>query len=462
MKRYVLDTSINLSNRAWKLAGKTAAKPPELSLTLPDSRMTEMCADVFEQLAERVAFPFGNRFRSSWLQSSRDLSMSSSTETAFGAMLLRHWDPEAAFDILRVFFNNRSIEGRMPLSLTPFTVSGFPAYPFVLHALCKWFDTTGDSPRTRDLFRKYLKYSDWLVIYHKGEGGFYSHRDEHWFKYDFLVRPLVVADGSVAARWKDVLSVGLNSVMAYQYRLMSRAAYASGEQRDGRKLDNHAKKLSVMLHEKFWNEEAGFYFDAIGEHQARRPVISGLLPLIAEAPSRSQAARMAEKAPALTADIMQHVSTRYKDSVLLYLVSDGLGKYGMHKEASRLAFEQAAHAASIEGVPENLFQRIVAVNTLMDHVLGYFNYGTRLVLFPRLPVEWTGRSCFIDDSAKGLKIEFTLLENSKVEYKISRDRAEPISLTIENNHFKNIDLADPAGAVAPAPPSTPSPAEKPE
>jgi len=457
MGNIFLDNGISLANRAWKITGKKACRPVTLRVSLPDEKLTAMVEKTLSELAGRIAFPFGHRLRTRWMQSSRDLSASSSTETAFASMLLRHWDPELSLELLKLYFLNRSIEGKMPVAINPLTVSDFPAYPFVLLALCKYHDITGDTAGTRELFRKYLKFADWLVIYHKAEGGLYLHRDESWFRHDFLVRPLLGADPAAAANWQEVQSAGLNAAITLQYRLLSRAAFSSEETRDGRKLDNHAKKLTTILNETFWNEEKKFYMDRVSGNFAGAPGPSGFLALAAEAPIRSQAAAMIEKLPEVSTDLLTALNTYHKNSVFLYFMIDGLLKYGFNQQAAELAEKFIAAAESHPATQENLFQRIVAVNSLMDHTLGYFNHGSRLVFAPKLPESWKGAPCRIEDNMRGLRIEFMLQDDGNVVYTVVH-RGGTLDVTVKNHGFKNVDTGPkPPEAATPAPEPAPAP-----
>lgn len=442
MGNFFVDQGMWLSNRAWRLAGRGAPGEPGLRVWLPDAALSQLVAGTLRDVADHVSFPLGYRMRGRWLRSSKNASAASSTETTFGSLLLRHWDPPLARDVLRVFFLNRSIEGRMPLTVRAFSTSNIPAYPFILTAVYKYHEITGDTEGTRELFLKYLKYSDWLVINHKGEGGLYYHNSEDWFRHDFMTRELIAAEPRMASRWSEAACVGLNAAMAYQYRLMSRAAMAAGEQRDARKLDNHAKKLTNFFNEKFWNEESGFYCDALGGELLAHVTPAGFLALAAEAPVRTRAERMIERLPALRDELLQSLIGNPKNAVLLYLMGEGLLKYGRAREASELALALATHAAAMSPAPDNYLTRIVAVHALIEHVIGYISLGPlRLALAPRLPDAWAGRPLKIENDLHANAIECEVNAQGRVVVRIAHAGIKKPEQVVENYHFHNVDLS---------------------
>ena len=445
MGKFLFDAGLNLGDKAWRVAGRNAPGAPGMRVITPDPAINDLCADVFKRVVEQITFPFGYRFRSRWLRASMDSSAAQSTESSMASLLLRHWDPTLAREILRVFFFNRTIEGRMPLVVKPFSVSHFPAYPFILYSLFKYNEITSDTEGTHELYLKYLKFSDWLVVNHKGEGGFYHHNDERWFRNDFLVRPLVETEPRAASEWNQVLSLGLNCMMVYQYRLMSRSAIVSGEHRDGRKFDNHAKKLAKFISDKFWNEKQGFYFDFVGRDMAGKPTSVGFLPLIAEAATREQAERMLQLLPATADTLCGNLAERRRNSLLLFMLIEGLNKYGLHSQAGEIAHRFAAAAAALPDAPEHFLARIIAVHCLLEYTVGYCDLGgDRMVMFPRLPGAWDGRRINIENQSRGIAVEM-MSSGGRVVYTITHSGDKTASMTLNNMTYKNVFLKETTG-----------------
>jgi hypothetical protein len=444
MGKFFLDTGITLSNQAWKLTGKKAAGEPGLKLELPEEPLEHMCSATLREVHERVAMPFGVRFRSRWLRATGDSAAADSTESAFASLLLRFTDPALAREVIRIFYLNRSLEGRMPLAIRPFTSSSLPAYPFTLLALSKYHDISLDNEGTRELFLKYLKFSDWLVINHKGDGGLYYHNDETWFRRDFLVKPLIDAEPLVATRWRDTLSLGLNCVMAWQYRILSRCAIGGGENRDARKLDNHAKKLAAFIHESFWNNDHKFYFDKLSGEPVLTPSALGLLPLAAEAATRLQAEALVSRLDQVTAPLCDTLDHAPYNAVTALLIMDGLSKYGYHTKAAALALKLARATAALQGARNSLVARTIATHALLEYVLGFVTLGPkRFVIFPRLPQSWTGKPGRIAIAPHNVALDFSLTDTGSVATSIAHPYGPDFSLSQPNNSVLNVDLQNP-------------------
>lgn len=444
MGKFFLDTGITLSNQAWKLTGKKTAEGAGLRLELPETPLAEMSNATVRELHERVAMPFGVRFRTRWLRAAADSAAADSTESAFASLLLRFTDPELAREVIRVFYFNRTIEGRMPLVIRPFTSSTLPAYPFTLLSLSKYHDVTSDNEGTRELFLKYLKYSDWLMIGHKGDGGLYYHNDEKWFRNDFLAQPLVQAEPQAASRWREVQSLGLNCLMAWQYRTLSRCAIGGGETRDARKLDNHARKLTGFIHDAFWNEDHKFYFDKLGGAPVLTPTAAGLLPLAAEAPTRSQAAAMVSRLNEVTDPLFGALDRWPHNAILAFLIMEGLSKYGYRDQAADMAMKLARAAAALQGARNSLLPRMIAAHAFLEFVLGFISLGPKRFLFcPRLPETWAGRPGRIAISSHNTALVFSLTDAGRVNASVSHPYGPDFKTSQANRTVLDIDLLNP-------------------
>jgi hypothetical protein len=439
MDNLFFDTSLQTMNWMRRAVGSKWLGAVRFDIETPEPELNGAFSAALEETDRRLSLPFGIKlFKNRWLHSTKNSTSASATETAFAARLISLFDPELAIEIVRPFLNNQSPEGVIPRSISPFTVSPIPASPFLIETIFLLEKSVG-IPNIPEIFEKLQKFSNWLILHKKEGDGLFIHGDAKWFFSDPLQYRLrqSLTDRSKAAF--EVRSVAFNSLISYQFRVLSRLARGLNETRAAAKYEDFAVQLSDNILKSLWNEEEGFFNDRISDGTARADALCGFLSLAAEIPTRAQAERMLARLPEVRESLpllklQPYIAPAY------YAIADGLIKYGYAREAAGLALELIRFTPTLSNHRKAYLPNLISQLLLVSDIAGFKQFRDRYVLYPKLPESWAGKTLRIGNARLSHNFTLTLRTKTDIDCRINSAGAAPVEMKIENYTFKNIPL----------------------
>ncbi|HOX27898.1 MAG TPA: trehalase family glycosidase [bacterium] len=439
MQNFFIDNSLNAVNRVRRAVGPKWLSHTRFAIETPDETINKFFSETAEDTESRISLPFGLRLlKSRWLQSTKEPSSTSATETAAAASLISLFSTELAEEMLRPFFTNQSAEGYFPEKIDALSISHTPATPL-------FFNTVLNLARTSTLkdqaaiFSALRKHFDWLVLHKKEQDGLYAHGGEKWFDSDPMVFELRREISESQASIFELRSVAFNALIAFQTQCMARLAGMWGLEKDAAKYEDFAGQLADNITKNLWSGEQGCFMDKIGDKAKPASLISNMLTLAAEIPTRAQAAGMAARINELI-DNLKIIIQCPEIAPAFLLIADGLVKYRFVKEAESLSLEILRYVYSLGRAGKYFIPRAVAQILLVREILGYNFFKDRLVIYPKLPEVWLGQTIRIRSGRDPMTICLIPQNNNIIDCVFATAAGPLLETTIENYSFKNFQL----------------------
>ncbi|MCK5845696.1 MAG: hypothetical protein KAG97_13365, partial [Victivallales bacterium] len=347
-------------------------------------------------------------------------------------------DPALAMDVVSHFFDNQSIEGNIPATARPFSVSGSAAGAHLYQAVWN-IETRGGIRSLQGTFDRMERFEDWQAVHRKSVEGLYIHGSASEFRNDPATAELRHANPGASGMSEEVRSVAYNSLVTYRKLLMAKFANYVGKESAAQKYDDETRQLSERIHETTWDEENGFYCDLIGEAPVRDIALSGFLTLIAEIPTRKQASRMLQWLPVIS-DRISLLGSYPETAPLFGMVATGLRKYGFFKEASESALALSEYALRLDSRERYRMPRVAATLTLVQNVIGFHKYRGRYLLCPGIPEKWAEKPIVIYDGEFDYTTTLTLGEEGVVECSVTDAKGVLFRKLIKNHEYCNVPV----------------------
>ena len=283
-------------------------------------------------------------------------------DSAFHAIGARHVDVSLARDLLSAVLDGQRPDGRVPLRIDP-DGTCHPEYtqPPTL-ALATWcVEHTARAPEWAATMAAGIERSlDWDLAHRDGGNGL-----PYWAIEGNLNCRSGESGLDNASRFDSATrmeAVDFASFLTLEYELLGRLYARDGRSGDSQRCAAKAEKLRGLIRTRLWDEASGFFRDRDLEHDGFCLVaaVTGFLPLICGAATPAQAQRLAERLadpawfgtrvplPSVARTDPTYTDDMWRGPVwvnMVWLVSAGFARYGLHAEATRL---RTAMVAEIE------------------------------------------------------------------------------------------------------------------
>lgn len=439
MDYFLYDISLQAVNRVRRTLGSKWIDPGRFGMETPDRELNEAFISLENEIERRLSAPFGLRLlRNRWLQSSKSAGTASATESAFAARFIALFDPDLALEILRPFFNNQSPEGIVPLTVDSISASRLPSTHYLVETVLLLAGSS-DIPDLPELFEKMQKFADWLLLYKKDQDGLYIHGDMKWSATDPFQYQLREILPDYSRSIFDMRSVSLNSSIACMFHSLSRLAKSLNKDRDAGRYEEMAVQLGDNVTKLLWDEEAGFYYDRIGDQPRRSLTLAGFMTLAAEIPTKAQAARMLTRLPDAR-EMLKLVKYSSSLAPVFDTVIEGLINYGYARDAAALAMDCVRFTLSLDNIPKYFLSRVISMLLLIEKIVGYNRFRDRYVVFPKIPDVWADGMLRIRNTRTMHNFHLTLRKEGKVDCRIISPGGLALDTRLENYTFRNIPL----------------------
>ncbi|MEW5946774.1 MAG: hypothetical protein AB1742_11300 [bacterium] len=428
--------AIAVHNRMRRAVQGPPFDPNVFQIVTPDEEINRRLLEGLNHLSRMVCYPVGYRFRSRWVSSVEGKTTANALETILASLTLRYFDPQLALDAVRCFFVNQSLEGVVPSAVSPMSASSVPSAPLLLLPALKCCETTGGRDDLAFFYNRSVRFSDWLSVHKKREDGLFHPGGREDLAEGFTLFPPAAAPSGAAL--ENHVSAALNFIMVYHFRMMSLAARRTGSPRDGRKFEARARKLAKAVVDACWDDARRDFFDVTDGTRAAVSSPAALLALPGEVVDRKKAEILTAKLETLAA---YNPSTPSR-MLSLYLLLEGLGKYGFHAAASNAASNALKNVVRCPKSARNLFLAAASLPILLENVIGFYKYHDRYVIKPGIPDQWKERRIGIVDRAARRAVYLVLRETGAVECRILREGAVEHEAEIRNFSFRNFVFSD--------------------
>jgi putative isomerase len=215
-------------------------------------------------------------------------------DSAFHAIGWRHVDPLLAREMIEAVFDGQQPDGRIPHQANPNRVSDITQPPVLALACQKLAGSPADLSWIERMYPRLCRYIEWDMEHRIAPGQGLA----HWLTDDNPLSRCAESGMDNSPRFDTpatLNAIDLNSYLSMECRILSSFAEALGRTDEAKKWSDRNHDLNRLINERFWNEEAGFYFDEDSAEKRQTGVfaVTGFLPLLCGAPTRQQVQRLA-------------------------------------------------------------------------------------------------------------------------------------------------------------------------
>jgi putative isomerase len=215
-------------------------------------------------------------------------------DTAFHAIGWRHVDPLLAREMIEAVLDAQQADGRLPHQANPARVSSITQPPVMALACQMVAGGAADLGWIEKVYPSLCRYIEWDLEHRIAPG-------EGLAQWLTDANPLSRCaesgmDNSPRFDGAALLHVvDLNAFLSMECQILSVFAKALGRTADAERWAGRNLELNRLIHERLWDDEAGFYFDEDAVQRRRTGVwaVSGFLPLLCGAATGPQVERLA-------------------------------------------------------------------------------------------------------------------------------------------------------------------------
>ncbi len=215
-------------------------------------------------------------------------------DTAFIALVWRHWDPYIAQELLEYLFRFQRPNGKIHHAVLEVLIKPIPykgSQPPVLSwAAWRIYQKSGDRQFLQNSYPRLVRFHQWWRKYRRHPDGLYFW--EHPYESGIDNSPRFSnRDESYFANTRQMAAVDLAAYQVMSLESLAAIATELGYHADAEAFTIERRELVALTNEKLWDEEFGNYHDWDYRARAfiRMNTISSLLPLTAGIPDARRA-----------------------------------------------------------------------------------------------------------------------------------------------------------------------------
>ncbi len=331
------------------------------------------------------------------------------------SMLAYAWlDPQSAQGSQRVYMEQQGEDGLIayrhgPRGAQDYPHKGMPTTSAPFFSWINWevYQVSEDRVFLEEAYRSGSHYVEWLIKNRDTDGdgtfewGPYGiiENVRDWYNVVFQVSKERYLDVDKEDISDDLECLDLSVMVIKEMRSLSKMASALGKQREAKRWQKQADRITELVNERMWDEESEFYYHVNKEDHSfkylsrdlRRKEIIGFLPLWAEAAPPERAEKLVKQlldtttfwrqygVPTLSARDEWYSADvdyccKWNGPVWLlwdYMVYDGLRNYGYHEVASELAGKMMLAVKTQLSLNHNFWESYSPDNTVLNSPSNY-------------------------------------------------------------------------------------------
>lgn len=275
-------------------------------------------------------------------------------DSAFIALIWRHWDRAVAFDVLEAVVALRD-GSKLQHVVADFLCSEFTQPPLIAWAAARIHaDQPAAGAALRRLYEPLVAYHAWLDAHRRLRNGLYFWVHPYESGVDNSPR-FSSRDESRLADTTQLAAADLSAYMVLQCEALATMAASLGAQAAAVRFVAEAARIRTLVNELLWHEPDGLYYDLDlrSGQLLRSRTIASLLPLAAGIPDPARAARLRDHCldagvfgptvpfPSVALDDPDFEKDMWRGPVWIntaYMALDGLRRYGLERDYAKLAW----------------------------------------------------------------------------------------------------------------------------